>query len=89
VLPGTPNTLAFSDLRKLYPAKEGPRYVRGHAVTMAMVAWACLCYAFMWFYFARVNAQRAKGDEDHGVHGMTDEEIAELGDDSPRFVYTI
>ncbi|ORY15893.1 major facilitator superfamily domain-containing protein [Clohesyomyces aquaticus] len=73
----------------LYPAKEGPRYVRGHAVTMAMVAWACLCYAFMWFYFARVNAQREKGDEDHTVHGMVDEDIAELGDDSPRFVYTI
>ncbi|KAF2175574.1 MFS general substrate transporter [Zopfia rhizophila CBS 207.26] len=73
----------------LYPAKEGPRYVRGHAVTMAMVAWACLVYSFMWFYFARVNARREKGDENHTVAEMTDEEIAELGDDSPRFVYTI
>jgi hypothetical protein len=56
---------------------------------MAMVAWAVLVYAFMWFYFAGVNAKRAKGEEDHLVEGMSDEEIAELGDDSPRFVYTI
>ncbi|KAF2267637.1 high-affinity nicotinic acid transporter-like protein [Lojkania enalia] len=73
----------------LYPSKEGPRYVRGHAVTMAMVAWACLVYAFMWSYFATVNVRRASGKEDHKVEGLSDDEIAELGDDSPRFVYTI
>ncbi|KAF2798229.1 high-affinity nicotinic acid transporter-like protein [Melanomma pulvis-pyrius CBS 109.77] len=72
----------------LYPAKEGPRYVRGHAVTMGMVAWAILCYSLLWFYFAKANAKRANGEEDHLVEGMSDEEIAELGDDSPRFVYT-
>jgi hypothetical protein len=54
-----------------------------------MVAWACAVYAFMWFYFARVNARRARGEEDHKIEGMSDDEIAELGDDSPRFVYTI
>ncbi|KAF2121991.1 high-affinity nicotinic acid transporter-like protein [Lophiotrema nucula] len=73
----------------LYPTKEGPRYIKGHAVSLAMVAWACLCYAFMWFWFARINAKRARGEEDHLIEGMSDEEVAELGDDSPRFVYTI
>jgi len=63
--------------------------VRGHSVTMAMVAFASLVYAFMWFYFARVNARRARGDEDHKIQGLTDEQITELGDNSPRFVYTI
>ncbi|CAI6339018.1 unnamed protein product [Periconia digitata] len=73
----------------LYPAKEGPRYIRGHAVTLAMVAFSSTVYAFMWWYFSMVNARRARGDEDHKIEGMSDEEIAELGDDSPRFVYTI
>ena len=54
-----------------------------------MVACACLYYAFMWFWFARINARRARGEEDHLIEGMSDEEIAEMGDDSPRFVYTI
>lgn len=73
----------------LYPSSEGPRYIRGHAVTLAMVCWACLVYGFMWFYFSRVNARRAEGHEDAKIAGLTDEEVAELGDVSPRFVYTI
>jgi len=73
----------------LYPKAEGPRFIRGHAVTLAMVAYACLVYAFMWFYFSRVNARRARGEEDYKMEGLSDDEIAELGDDSPRFVYTI
>ncbi|KAF2000478.1 MFS general substrate transporter [Amniculicola lignicola CBS 123094] len=73
----------------LYPAKEGPRYIRGHAVTMAMVGWAILVYTVMWLYFMRANARRARGEEDHKMEGLTDDEIKELGDDSPRFVYTI
>jgi hypothetical protein len=54
-----------------------------------MVAFAVAVYGFMWFYFARVNARRARGEEDYKIEGMTEEQIAELGDDSPRFVYTI
>lgn len=56
---------------------------------MAMVAFASCVYAFLTFHYSRVNARRAKGLEDHKIQGMSDEEIAELGDDSPRFVYTI
>ncbi|KAK4233802.1 major facilitator superfamily domain-containing protein [Achaetomium macrosporum] len=73
----------------LYPPGQGPRYIRGHAVTMAMVAWACLVFVVLWFSYARANATRLKGEEDHKVEGMSDDDIAELGDDSPRFVYTI
>lgn len=54
-----------------------------------MVAFASAVYAFMWWYFARVNARRARGEEDYKIEGMTEEQIAELGDDSPRFMYTI
>jgi hypothetical protein len=56
---------------------------------MAMVAFASTVYVVMWWYFAKVNARRARGAEDHRIEGMSDEEIAEMGDDSPRFVYTI
>ncbi|KAK3307105.1 major facilitator superfamily domain-containing protein [Chaetomium strumarium] len=73
----------------LYPLEQGPRYIRGHAVTMAMVAWACLVYVVLWFSYSRANAKRRRGDEDHKTEGISDDEIAELGDESPRFVYTI
>jgi hypothetical protein len=35
------------------------------------------------------NERREKGDEDHLIQGMSEDEVAELGDDSPRFRYTI
>ncbi|KAF2130037.1 high-affinity nicotinic acid transporter-like protein [Dothidotthia symphoricarpi CBS 119687] len=73
----------------LYPTKEGPRFIKGHAVTMAMVAFAITCYAVMWFHLGRLNSRREKGEEEHLIEGMSDEEIAELGDDSPRFRYTV
>jgi hypothetical protein len=56
---------------------------------MAMVAFACTCYAVMWFHLGRINSRREKGEEEHLVEGMTDEDVAEMGDDSPRFRYTI
>jgi hypothetical protein len=56
---------------------------------MAMVAFACICYAVMWFHLGRINSRREKGEEEHLVEGMTDEDVAEMGDDSPRFRYTI
>jgi hypothetical protein len=74
---------------QIYPTKEGPRFIKGHAITMAMVAFAISCYAILWFAFNRINTRRDKGEEEHLVAGMSDEDIAEMGDDSPRFRYTI
>ncbi|KAK5239833.1 hypothetical protein LTR16_011450 [Cryomyces antarcticus] len=72
----------------LYPTKEGPRYVKGHAVTLAMVGFAISVYGFMSWYFARENRRRKNGVEDGKIAGMSEEEIAELGDRNPRFAYT-
>ena len=35
-----------------------------------------------------LNTRREKGEEDHLIESKSDEEIAEMGDDSPRFKYT-
>ena len=55
---------------------------------MAMVAFAITCYAVLWFAFRRINTRRENGEEEHLISGMTEEDIAELGDDSPRFKFT-
>ena len=54
-----------------------------------MVGCASLIYLFMWQYFERENRRRGNGREDVKVAGMSEEEVAELGDQSPRFVYTV
>ena len=76
-------------LRQLYKTNERPRYIRGHAVTLSLVAFAVLVYASMSMVLSRENCRRQEGKEDARVANMSDEEIEELGDASPRFRYTI
>lgn len=77
-----------TDWKQLYPTSSGPRYIKGHAVSLAMVACATLLYGFMSLYFRRVNARRERGDEDGKVQGMSEEEARELGDRSPGYRFT-
>ena len=74
---------------QLYKTAERPRYIKGHAVTLAMVGFASCVYGFMWWYLARENRRRRKGRDDGKMAGMTEEEIAEMGDRNPRYMYTI
>ena len=72
----------------VYPKSQGPRYFTGHTITFCMIGYSFICWAFFWAYFNWRNARRARGDENWKVEGMTLEEMAELGDESPRFVFT-
>lgn len=72
----------------LYENHEAPRFIRGHAVTLSVVLAAGAIFLFMMFYFIRKNKARQNGEEDHLVEGKTEEEINELGDESPRFLFT-
>lgn len=58
-------------------------------MTLGLVAFATLVYAFMSWDLAAENRHRQEGKEDGKIANMTDKEIEELGDASPRFVYTI
>jgi hypothetical protein len=53
-----------------------------------MVAMAAIIYAIMWFYFIRQNRRRSAGKQDAKIVGKTEPEIAEMGDENPRFVFT-
>ena len=54
-----------------------------------MVGMANIIFAFMSWYLSKQNARRRRGEEDARVANMSEFEIAELGDLSPRFVYTV
>ena len=58
-------------------------------MTLALVGFASLLYAAMTLYFVHANRRRKEGKEDDRIEGMANEEIVELGDESPRYVYTI
>ncbi|KAK2034842.1 major facilitator superfamily transporter [Colletotrichum zoysiae] len=73
----------------IYQAIDRPRYIRGHAVTLSMVGMATCLYGFMWFWYWRENKQREAGHIQSKHADLSDDEMAELGDDSPRYRYTI
>ncbi|KAK7887727.1 hypothetical protein LTR67_009630 [Exophiala xenobiotica] len=73
----------------LYPATDGPHYTVGFSVSIGLLGFGSFLYGFASLYLHRVNKRRMEGKEDHKVAGMTDHEIDALGDESPRFVYTI
>ncbi|RVD80425.1 uncharacterized protein DFL_008322 [Arthrobotrys flagrans] len=73
----------------LYPAKDGPRFVKGHAVTIAMLSVGIMAYGALLTYYISENKARDAGKRDHLIEGKSEEEINEMGDDSPRFRYVI
>ncbi|KAH6884407.1 major facilitator superfamily domain-containing protein [Thelonectria olida] len=72
----------------LYPTADGPRFIKGHAVSMAMVAVSAAIYLSFWAWFRHQNKRKLAGKDDHKVQGMAQEEIEELGEHNPRFLYT-
>lgn len=73
----------------IYPSTDAPRYIKGNAVSLSMVGMATVLYGAMWFWFRRENQRRASGDMKSDHRTMSSDELAELGDESPHFVYTI
>ncbi|KAL8805330.1 MAG: hypothetical protein Q9182_002004 [Xanthomendoza sp. 2 TL-2023] len=71
----------------LYPTGDTPRYVMGHAVTIALLAFSALVSGVLWWFMVNINKGRAAGKEDGKMSGLTEEEIDELGDESPRYIY--
>ena len=71
-----------------YATKDAPRYIKGQAITLGLVACATLLYGFLSLYFTKRNAERREGKEDYKTAGKSEEEIAELGDENPAFIFT-
>ncbi|GIZ37168.1 hypothetical protein CKM354_000062600 [Cercospora kikuchii] len=72
----------------LYTNSDAPLYTKGHSVNVALVALAGVVHGFMFFYFTWENKQRSMGKRDYKIEGKTEEEIAEMADESPRFRFT-
>ncbi|KHO02091.1 Major facilitator superfamily domain, general substrate transporter [Metarhizium album ARSEF 1941] len=73
----------------IYPKSDAPRYTRGHAVCLSMVAMGTAMYGFLWYWYWRQNRRRKAGVMDDKYRDKGEAELMALGDDSPRFRYTI
>ncbi|RYP25733.1 hypothetical protein DL768_011428 [Monosporascus sp. mg162] len=74
----------------IYLSAYAPRYILGNAVSLSLVGMATGIYGILWFYYDRQNKKRAAGGHIHAKYeGMSEEQLAELGDESPHYRYTI
>ncbi|KAK5033374.1 hypothetical protein LTS07_003676 [Exophiala sideris] len=73
----------------IYVTKDSPRYLLGHGVTLALLAFSGFLFTILYISYRHANAQRAKGLEDHKLQGKTEQELNEMADESPLFVYTL
>ena len=56
-------------------------------MTIALLALSGVVSGLLWWTFVRINARRRAGGEDEKALGKTEEEIDEMGDESPRYIY--
>ncbi|KAF3347837.1 hypothetical protein VD0002_g3222 [Verticillium dahliae] len=72
----------------LYATSDSPRFIKGHAISMAFVCMSSVIYMSFWAYFRFLNNKRDEGKGEEKVRGKTEEEIREMGEYNPRFRYT-
>jgi hypothetical protein len=73
----------------LYSSNTAPAYLPGYGATIGMLALGILLYTALHFYFRIQNKKKREGKYDHLMEGKTEEEIAEMGENNPRYMYTI
>ncbi|OAA49756.1 hypothetical protein BBO_01391 [Beauveria brongniartii RCEF 3172] len=54
-----------------------------------MVAMGTVIYGLLWAWYKRENERRAAGVVKEAHQQMSDDELRELGDESPHYRYTI
>jgi hypothetical protein len=73
----------------LYANETKPEYYPGYGATIGLLAVGIALYTALHFYFRRENKKKLEGKYDHLMEGKTEDEIAELGEYNPRYMYTI
>ncbi|KAI8930945.1 hypothetical protein NX059_011960 [Plenodomus lindquistii] len=73
----------------LYSNETSPTFYPGYGATIGLLVLGIAIYIALHLYFRRMNKRKREGKEDWRIEGKTEEEIAEMGEDNPRYMYTI
>jgi MFS family permease len=73
----------------LYSTDTAPGYLPGYGATIGLLALGIALYTALHFYFRLQNKKKREGKYDYLMEGKTEEEIAEMGENNPRYMYTI
>lgn len=73
----------------LFSSNDEPHYRPGYAATIGMLFLAVCIHTTVYLHFRRLNKRKLSGQEDWRMEGKTEEEIAEMGEHNPRYLYTL
>jgi MFS family permease len=73
----------------LYSADTAPEYLPGYGATIGLLALGIVLYTALTMYFRIQNRKKREGKYDYLMQGKSEEEIAEMGENNPRYMYTI
>ncbi|KAJ4348508.1 uncharacterized protein N0V89_009885 [Didymosphaeria variabile] len=86
--------IAFSQLggivgSNIYISSQSPRYPVGFGISITMLGlFGIIWPACYYFILRRINAKRARTPVEEVKEKYTDQELAEIGDESPLFRYS-
>ena len=69
-----------------YRKQDAPKYILGHALEIGFVVAGLIACLLLRVCYGAANARREKSEE---AENLTDEQLADLGDKSPTFRYTL
>jgi len=73
----------------LYSTVDAPEYYPGYGATIGMLAVGICIYVAMHFWYRSANKKKLSGKEDWRMEGLNEEQVAELGEHNPKYLYTI
>lgn len=73
----------------IYLKREAPRYWTGYGVSFAILVLAITSAIILRVLLGRINKKRDLMSEEEVRQKYTDEQLADLGDQSPFFRYTL
>lgn len=72
----------------IYLAREAPHYWTGYGVSFAVLVSAVIAAIVLKLLLARINKKRDMMSEEEVHRLYTDEQLTDMGDESPLFRYT-
>lgn len=69
-----------------YRTIDGPKFLLGHGLELGFVILGMMACVTLRVSYGRINAKRERS---HGAEGLSESQLADLGDKSPTFRYTL
>lgn len=73
----------------LYSNEHAPTYYPGYGATIGLLTLGMGVYTALHFWYRAQNKRKLEGKEDYRLEGLSEEEVNDLGEYNPSYMYTI